>query len=89
MTPSKHEAYERLVAARKACKRCRPRLANPAYIAEGHLDSAEIGPYSRWQGNLYAPIVVVGQDLRQKLLWILDQFQAFQRIEKLPPFDGQ
>ncbi len=27
--------------------------------------------------------------VRQKLLWILDQFQAFRRIEKLPPFDGQ
>jgi hypothetical protein len=27
--------------------------------------------------------------VRQKLLWVLDQFQAFRRIETLPPFDGQ
>ena len=57
----KNERYARLVAARKDCRVC-PQLANPSVVESGVLDSDRIGPYSQWQGNLDAPLVVVGQD---------------------------
>lgn len=57
----KSEAYAALVAERKACGRCAT-LTNPATFAAGTFDSDRLGPYSRWQGNLDAELVVVGQD---------------------------
>jgi uracil-DNA glycosylase len=54
-------AFDELVAARKACRRCSG-LANPSVIEEGRYDSDEIGPYARWQGNRESPLLVVGQD---------------------------
>lgn len=57
----KQPAYEKLVAARKACHVCEARgLTNPASFPD--LDSDRIGPYSRWQGNLDAELMVVAQD---------------------------
>ena len=53
--------YKKLVDARKACRRCLG-LTNPAEINGGSLDSEQIGPWSLWQGNLNAPLMVVGQD---------------------------
>lgn len=60
-TVNKSEPYRALVAKRKACRLC-PELANPAVLRKGALDSDEIGPYANWQGNLDAPLLVVGQD---------------------------
>lgn len=57
----KARAYAELVAERKACRAC-PELENPAVTSAGRHDSDRIGPYSRWQGNLDAELVVVAQD---------------------------
>jgi len=56
----KRAAYETLVADRKACRLCAPDLRNPSEWPD--LDSQEIGPWSIWQGNLDAEIMLVGQD---------------------------
>lgn len=58
---TKVEEYTTLVEARKACRLC-PALVNPAVASGGQFDSDEIGPYTQWQGNLDAPLVVVAQD---------------------------
>src|SRR2546430_543392 len=38
------------------------KLTNPSEIDNGRFDSDHIGPWTRWQGNLSADLVVVGQD---------------------------
>lgn len=53
--------YSELVSARKVCRRCAA-LKNPSEVDEGRYDSAHVGPWSRWQGNLDASLLVVGQD---------------------------
>lgn len=53
--------YQELVNQRKGCIACSG-LVNPAACSGGIYDSSEIGPWSRWQGNLYAPLLIVGQD---------------------------
>jgi uracil-DNA glycosylase len=58
---SKQSEYAELVARRKACSLC-PGLTNPSMVEGGRYDSDEIGPWSRWQGNLDAQLMVVGQD---------------------------
>jgi uracil-DNA glycosylase len=60
MTP-KAEAYAALVTARKACRLC-PDLTNPADVDGGRHDSDHVGPWSRWQSDLDATLMVVGQD---------------------------
>jgi DNA polymerase len=57
----KPSLYSELVAARKACRRC-AELKNPSEFEDGRYDSDHVGPWSRWQGNLDAPLLVVGQD---------------------------
>jgi uracil-DNA glycosylase len=52
--------YTELVAARKTCRRCST-LTNPSAVASPP-DSDRIGPYSLWQGNLNAPLIIVAQD---------------------------
>jgi DNA polymerase len=59
--PNREQAYQRLVAARRTCNVCRG-LANPAAIDGGRYDGDAIGPWSAWQGNLDAQLMVVGQD---------------------------
>jgi len=54
-------AYLKLVEDRKACKACAG-LTNPASCSGGKYDCEHVGPWSRWQGNLNAPVMVVGQD---------------------------
>lgn len=54
----KQIAYSPLVRARQSCRAC-PGLINPAECLH---DSDQIGPWSLWQGNLRADLVVVGQD---------------------------
>ena len=51
----------RLVEERKRCRLCGD-LKNPAEVDEGVFDSERIGPYTRWQGNLDARLMVVGRD---------------------------
>ena len=61
----REKAYSALVKERKSCKLCTEMgLTNPASF-EG-LDSDHIGPWSCWQGNLNAEILVVGQDWGDK-----------------------
>jgi uracil-DNA glycosylase len=54
-------AYATLVRARKSCHAC-PGLINPADCDRGIHDSNQIGPWSLWQGNLKADLLIVGQD---------------------------
>src|SRR5688500_5207961 len=61
MNRSKQAAYAALVAGRKTCHACMG-LTNPADYAAGRYDSPEIGPWTRWQGNLDATLMIVGQD---------------------------
>lgn len=58
---TKTARYKALVEKRKACKACQG-LTNPSVVDSGAFDSSEIGPWTTWQGNLDAPVVVVGQD---------------------------
>jgi uracil-DNA glycosylase family 4 len=53
--------YRALVDARKRCRLCK-QLENPSECAGGIYDSEEIGPWSQWQGNLNAELLIVGQD---------------------------
>lgn len=59
--PTRVAAYTALVQARKACRACTA-LVNPAACDGGVYDSDQIGPWSLWQGNLNADLVIVGQD---------------------------
>lgn len=54
-------AYQDLVVRRKACRSC-PGLTNPADCGGGRFDRDQLGPWTLWQGNLNADLVVVGQD---------------------------
>jgi len=59
----KQDDYNLLVDKRKACRLCvGSGVSNPACIEDGIYDSNQIGPWSCWQGNLNAEIIVVGQD---------------------------
>jgi uracil-DNA glycosylase len=60
-TTAKQQKYEIIVSARKACRKC-VGVHNPAVIEEGTLDSNHVGPWTGWQGNLDADLMVVGQD---------------------------
>ncbi|HEV2988516.1 MAG TPA: uracil-DNA glycosylase family protein [Candidatus Angelobacter sp.] len=53
--------YKELVAARKACFDCNG-LYNPSRIENGRFDGNHVGPWTSWQGNLNAKLMVVGQD---------------------------
>ena len=60
-TMSKQKRYLELVESRKACRACKE-LKNPSVCAGGVFDSDHIGPWSRWQANLDARLLVIGQD---------------------------
>lgn len=57
----KKKMYTELMKERKTCNRCIG-LKNPSTENLSKFDSDQIGPWSLWQGNLDAKIVVVGQD---------------------------
>jgi uracil-DNA glycosylase family 4 len=59
---TKWARYAALVSARKGCRACCPDLTNPSVIQDGSLDCDEVGAWSRWQGNVDAELMVVGQD---------------------------
>lgn len=58
---AKLAAYQALVEDRKA-HHFPDGLLNPSEIAGGAWDSDHLGPWSRWQGDLEADLLVVGQD---------------------------
>jgi uracil-DNA glycosylase len=58
---SKEARYDKLVEARKVCHEC-VGLTNPSECEGGAFDCDAIGEWSRWQGNLSAPLMIVGQD---------------------------
>jgi DNA polymerase len=53
--------YANLIEERRACRACAG-LVNPAAVAGGLHDAEAIGPWTAWQGNLNAPVMLVGQD---------------------------
>lgn len=60
----KQKRYQNLVAKRKQCHLCGDHgLTNPS-ICEGgiHDNTRHIGPWTQWQDNLDAELMVVGQD---------------------------
>lgn len=59
--PFKKESYRRLVEKRKNCHLCLG-LSNPSDEPYRQFDSDHIGPWSLWQGNLNADLLIVGQD---------------------------
>src|SRR5437762_6588053 len=58
---NKKARYDALVKARKACSACSG-LENPSVCHRGNFDCDEIGAWSKWQGNLNAELMVIGQD---------------------------
>ena len=59
---NKKQLYTNLVNSRKVCNDCGIAIDNPARWEKDGYDSLQIGPWSRWQGNLDAKLMVVGQD---------------------------
>jgi DNA polymerase len=77
---NQQDAYNALVSKRKKCRICSESgLTNPACVEGGIYDSDHIGPWSCWQGDLDAEIMVVGQDWGG-----LKFFEAWKGID--PPF---
>lgn len=64
--------YQKLVLDRKACRQCAG-LVNGSMLRAGDFDSAEIGPWTRWLGDLGARVLVVGQDWGDQ--------RAFEKLE--------
>ena len=61
---SKQERYAKLVERRKACGLCLSTgLTNPSKCEGGAYDqTGHIGPWTQWQGNLNARVMVIAQD---------------------------
>ena len=75
METDKVRLYQSLVLKRKNCHRCEDLLGigrlltNPS---DTNFDKDEIGPYSAWQHNLNADILIIGRD------WgCIDTFELF------------
>ena len=58
---SKQEKYNNLVMLRKSCIACKE-LSNPSRVENGLYDSQEIGPLTKWQGNLDSDFMLILQD---------------------------
>lgn len=65
----KNLEYKNLVVERKSCKKC-PSLKNPSSNSFSRFDSDQIGPWTRWQGDLDAKLLIVGQDWGGSLTFI-------------------
>lgn len=63
MIQSKQDLYLSLVDLRKKCDICNGEtgLHNPSKV-DDRFDSIQIGPWSIWQGNLDAKVMIIGQD---------------------------
>ena len=62
---NRQDGYAKLIARRRTCTACAG-VCNPATVAQGAFDQAEIGPWTKWQGRLDAPVFVVGQDFSDR-----------------------
>lgn len=58
---SQQEQYAKLVQLRKQCNICQG-LINPSAYGKAQYDSLQIGPWSRWQGNLQTNLMIIAQD---------------------------
>lgn len=58
---TRDEKYRQLVELRQHAI-FPPGLQNPSQIEGGKFDCTQIGPWSLWQGNLEAEMLVIGQD---------------------------
>jgi DNA polymerase len=76
----KESQYREIVLARKSCHLCLG-LKNPADVVNGRFDCDEIGAWTRWQGNLDADVMVVGQD------W--GDVESFIRFRGIDPMNGR
>ena len=77
----KRRQYKALVGLRQQCQEC-PTLVNQSQVNGGIYDSPHIGAWSSWQGNLNAPLLLVGQD------WgTVRVFQQFRGID--PPLQSK
>jgi DNA polymerase len=55
--------YQSLVEDRKKCILCTGlRMTNPSRIEGGKFDSDQIGPWTQWQGDINADLMIVAQD---------------------------
>ena len=55
--------YAALVQERKACRLCEQiGLTNPAVAELIDIDAPQVGPWTRWLGNLKADLMIVGQE---------------------------
>lgn len=68
----KQQAYHELVQKRKAAE-FPAGLQNPAQIAGGQFDCEQLGPWSLWQGNLDAGLLVLGQDWGDENYFVKNQ----------------
>ena len=68
----KQVRYFELVEKRKQCGQCKDlKLTNPSKCDEGVYDiQGHIGPWTQWQGNLNADLMIVGQDWGSKGYYI-------------------
>jgi uracil-DNA glycosylase family 4 len=76
---NKRQQYVELVSKRKACRLCDSHgLTNPSVCKQGIYDtSGHIGPWSGWQGNLNAELMVIAQDWGG-----VEYFIEFEGLEK-------
>jgi uracil-DNA glycosylase family 4 len=59
----KQKAYLELVEKRKECGLCGTALTNPSRCEGGvHDNTGHIGPWTQWQGNLHADLMLIAQD---------------------------
>ena len=56
------QRYAALVSLRKECRKCND-VVNPSSCEGGRFDqNGHVGPWSDWQGNLDAELMVIGQE---------------------------
>jgi DNA polymerase len=63
MNQEKQATYRALVVQRKTCFRCAHLgLTNPSAPGLSTFDADQIGPWTRWLGDLDADVMIIGQD---------------------------
>jgi hypothetical protein len=76
MTASRLSLYQNLAAKRKLCHLCKDSLGENRLLtnpSDTKFDKDEIGPYSVWQHDLDADILIIGRD------WgCIDKFEQFE-----------
>ena len=59
----KSSRYIKLVNKRRACRLCEGLgVRNPSTCSKGEFGSQNIGPWTGWQGNLDAELMIIGQE---------------------------